>query len=43
MVGILAAVPESLTLAGIPVALDQIAAGTVAATDGLDAADKCLP
>ncbi|UXA04437.1 hypothetical protein KXD96_15535 [Mycobacterium sp. SMC-2] len=43
MVGILTAVPESLTLAGIPVALGQIAAGTVAVADGLDAADKCLP
>ncbi|ORA20305.1 hypothetical protein BST12_15565 [Mycobacterium angelicum] len=34
--------PESLTLAGIPAALSQVAAGTVAVADGLDAASKCL-
>ncbi|ABK68453.1 hypothetical protein [Mycobacterium avium] len=43
MVGILTAVPESLTIAGIPAALTQIGVGTVAVADGLDAADKCLP
>ena len=43
MVGILTAVPESLTVAGIPAALGQIGVGTVAVADGLDAADKCLP
>lgn len=43
MIGILTAVPESLTLAGIPAAIGQVAAGTVAAVDGLDAANKCLP
>ncbi|OMC17181.1 hypothetical protein [Mycobacterium sp. SP-6446] len=41
-VGILTAVPESLTLAGIPAALGQVAVGTAAVADGLDAASKCL-
>ncbi|GAB4931255.1 hypothetical protein [Mycobacterium avium] len=43
MVAILTAVPEGGTGVGIPVALSQIALGTAAAADGLDAADKCLP
>lgn len=42
-VAILTAVPEGGTGVGIPVALGQIALGTAAVADGLDAADKCLP
>ncbi|BCP05886.1 hypothetical protein P6281_16310 [Mycobacterium sp. 5-140-3-2] len=42
-IGILTAVPEGLTLAGIPAALGQLALGTAAVADGLDAADRCLP
>lgn len=41
-VAILTAVPESLTLAGIPAALAQVALGTAAVADGMDAAGKCL-
>lgn len=42
MVAILTAVPEGGTGVGIPVALGQIALGTAAVADGLDAAGKCL-
>lgn len=42
MIGILTAVPEGATGVGIPAALGQIAVGTVAVADGLDAAGKCL-
>ena len=42
MYWILTAVPEGATGVGIPAALGQIAAGTVALADGLDAASKCL-
>lgn len=41
-VAILTAVPEGGTGVGIPVALGQIALGTAAVADGLDAAGKCL-
>lgn len=42
-VAILTAAPEGATGVGIPAALGQIALGTAAVADGLDAADKCLP
>ncbi|KAA1250871.1 hypothetical protein F0Q45_07415 [Mycobacterium simiae] len=42
MIAILTAVPEGGTGVGIPAALGQIALGTAAVADGLDAAGKCL-
>lgn len=42
-VAILTAAPEGATGVGIPAALGQIALGTAAVADGLDAADRCLP
>ena len=42
MIAILTAVPEGATGVGIPAALGQIALGTAAVADGLDAAGKCL-
>lgn len=42
MIGILTAVPEGGTGVGIPAAIGQIAVGTAAVADGLDAAGKCL-
>ncbi|ORB90280.1 hypothetical protein [Mycobacterium persicum] len=42
MIAILTAVPEGGTGVGIPAAVGQIALGTAAVADGLDAAGKCL-
>ena len=43
MIAILTAAPEGATGVGIPAAIGQIALGTAAVADGMDAADKCLP
>ncbi|BBZ45431.1 hypothetical protein [Mycobacterium parmense] len=43
MVAMLTAGPEGATGVGIPAAIGQIALGTAAVADGLEAADKCLP
>lgn len=43
MIAILTAVPEGGTGVGVPAAIGQIALGTAAVADGLDAASKCLP
>ncbi|CQD11973.1 transmembrane protein [Mycobacterium lentiflavum] len=42
MIAILTAAPEGATGVGIPAAIGQIALGTAAVADGLDAAGKCL-
>lgn len=42
IIAILTAVPEGGTGVGIPAALGQLALGTAAVADGLDAAGKCL-
>jgi hypothetical protein len=39
---ILTAVPKDATGVAVPVAIGQIALGTAAAAEGLDAANKCL-
>jgi hypothetical protein len=43
MIAILTAAPEGATGVGVPAAIGQIALGTAAVADGLDAAGKCLP
>lgn len=42
IVAILTAAPEGATGVGVPVALSQIALGTAAVADGMDAAGKCM-
>jgi hypothetical protein len=43
MIAILTAAPEGATGVGVPAAIGQIALGTAAVADGLDAVGKCLP